>query len=140
MVRLKDRYLLVNILYPEAPKGESKDLVSDLVLYNQPTPADFKDYALANAIRAQVRMSFGDYGAGAVERSLQSRSHVSCSMRIAPVANRLPFRSQVLLAGDIYLHRTRVACAPPPRLGRPDLYGPSPWQKWPIVHISRGAR
>ncbi len=60
MVRLKDRYLLVNILYPDAPTDKAKGPVSGLLTYNQPTAGDIQDAALANTIRARSVLCFGD--------------------------------------------------------------------------------
>ncbi|KAK1750981.1 hypothetical protein QBC47DRAFT_90242 [Echria macrotheca] len=71
MVRLKDRYLLVNILYTDVPPGQSKGPVSDLLLYNQPSSAELKPQALLKAIRTEVHALFGDCGSGAIDRSLQ---------------------------------------------------------------------
>lgn len=73
MVRFKERYLLVNILYPEGgptPKATDKP-IPDLLLFNQPTTDYVTPQSLARAIRTQVNTLFGDYGSGAVERSLQ---------------------------------------------------------------------
>ena len=72
MVRLKDRYLLVNILYPDAPTNQTKGPASDLMVFNQPTVGDIQDHALANAIRSEILALFGDCGAGSAGRSLQS--------------------------------------------------------------------
>lgn len=71
MVRLKDRYLLVNIIYTDVPPGQAKGPVSDLLLYNQPTTGELKPGQLLKAIRAEVNTLFGDCGSGAVDRSLQ---------------------------------------------------------------------
>lgn len=82
MVRLKDRYLLVNIIYTDLPPGQAPSTkvnnnnnnsatVSDLLLYNQPTSNDLRPQLLLRAIRAEVAALFGDCGAGAVDRSLQ---------------------------------------------------------------------
>ncbi|KAH6635147.1 Rpp14/Pop5 family-domain-containing protein [Chaetomium sp. MPI-SDFR-AT-0129] len=80
MVRLKDRYLLVNIIYTDLPPGQAPTTkannnnnatVSDLLLYNQPTSNDLRPQLLLRAIRAEVAVLFGDCGAGAVDRSLQ---------------------------------------------------------------------
>lgn len=73
MVRFKERYLLVNILYPEggpSPKSTDKP-VPDLLVFHQPTTDYLTPQGLARAIRTQVNTLFGDYGSGAVERSLQ---------------------------------------------------------------------
>ncbi|KAJ9149056.1 hypothetical protein NKR23_g4576 [Pleurostoma richardsiae] len=71
MVRIKERYLLVNILYPDLPRDQGKSSIPDLVAYNQPTSDSLSPHALSKAIRAEVASLFGDYGAGAIERSLQ---------------------------------------------------------------------
>ena len=72
MVRLKDRYLLVNIIYTDHPKGKAKGPAptSDLLLYNQPTTVDLRPQNFLKAIRAEVSALFGDCGSGAVDRSL----------------------------------------------------------------------
>ncbi|KAK5657755.1 hypothetical protein OQA88_2828 [Cercophora sp. LCS_1] len=59
MVRLKDRYMLVNIVYPDVLPSQSKGPVSDLLLYNQPTTAELRPQHLLKAIRAQVNTLYG---------------------------------------------------------------------------------
>ncbi|KAM7190021.1 Rpp14/Pop5 family domain containing protein [Rhypophila sp. PSN 637] len=83
MVRLKDRYLLVNIVYSDTPGAtttkkqtskvgqQQQEPVSDLLLFNQPTTGDLTSQMLLKAIRSQVNTLFGDCGSGAVERRLQ---------------------------------------------------------------------
>ncbi|KAL2263186.1 hypothetical protein VTK26DRAFT_7841 [Humicola hyalothermophila] len=71
MVRLKDRYLLVNIVYTNVPPGQSKGPVPDLLLYNQPTSNELRPQLLLKGIRNEVAALFGDCGSGRVERSLQ---------------------------------------------------------------------
>ncbi|KUI54817.1 hypothetical protein VP1G_02187 [Cytospora mali] len=71
MVRIKERYLLVNIIYPEAAKDRSKSNLPDLLFYNQPTTNSCNGRTIHQAIKAEVASLFGDYGAGAVERSLR---------------------------------------------------------------------
>ncbi|KAI0100912.1 ribonuclease P/MRP protein subunit [Nemania sp. FL0031] len=65
MVRIKERYLLVNILYP----GElgTRPNLPDVVVLNQPTSDELTPAALLRAIRAEVAALFGDYGSGALE-------------------------------------------------------------------------
>ncbi|KFY75035.1 hypothetical protein V499_04957 [Pseudogymnoascus sp. VKM F-103] len=69
MVRLKNRYLLVNILYPEATALPSSK-VPDVVAFNQPTTDDLTPQLLIKAIREAVLELFGDYGSGAIAGSL----------------------------------------------------------------------
>ncbi|KAK4662949.1 RNA-binding protein pop5 [Podospora pseudopauciseta] len=78
MVRLKDRYLLVNILYTDLPPSTSTPVpvpvpvaVSDLLLYNQPTNSDLKPQTLLKDVRNEVTSLFGDCGAGKVNHNLQ---------------------------------------------------------------------
>lgn len=65
MVRIKERYLLVNILYPT--ELGSKRGVSDLVVLNSPTTEQLTPGALIRALRAEIAINFGDYGSGAIE-------------------------------------------------------------------------
>ena len=73
MVRLKHRYLLVNILYPESTattqQARAKD-VPDLVQFHHPTPDALTPQLLARIIRDTVVELFGDYGAGVLGSSL----------------------------------------------------------------------
>lgn len=71
MVRIKERYLLVDIVYPEAAQNQTKAGLPDLLVYNQPTANACNARSIQYAIKAQVTDLFGDYGAGAVERSLR---------------------------------------------------------------------
>ncbi|KAK4134111.1 hypothetical protein BT67DRAFT_442015 [Trichocladium antarcticum] len=73
MVRPKDRYLLVNIIYTDVPAGQSKGPVPDLLLYNQPTNGELRPQLLLKAIRSEVAALFGDCGSGAMDRSLQGK-------------------------------------------------------------------
>lgn len=70
MVRLKHRYLLVNILYPELEKSQSKTKVPDVVVFNQPTSSSLTNQALLRGLRSEISGLFGDYGSGAVSESL----------------------------------------------------------------------
>ncbi|KAK3985957.1 Rpp14/Pop5 family-domain-containing protein [Cladorrhinum sp. PSN332] len=72
MVRLKDRYLLVHIIYTDPPAGQPKtSSIPDILLYNQPTTDALKPQHLLKSIRDEVTTLFGDCGSGAVNRSLQ---------------------------------------------------------------------
>lgn len=76
MVRLKNRYLLVNILYPELEKGQSNANIPDVVVFNQPTTNELTASALMKGIRGEVSSLFGDYGMGAVSESLAGKPKV----------------------------------------------------------------
>ncbi|KAI0010023.1 Rpp14 family protein [Xylariaceae sp. FL0662B] len=65
MVRIKERYLLVKILYP-TELGSRPDL-PDVVVVNQPTTDQLTPAFLLRAIRAEIASLFGDYGSGTVE-------------------------------------------------------------------------
>lgn len=70
MVRIKERYLLVNIIYPPDATKISKARVPGLVAQHQPTIEKLTPQALARAIKAEVSLLYGDYGAGALEGNL----------------------------------------------------------------------
>ncbi|KAK8128059.1 Rpp14/Pop5 family protein [Apiospora sp. TS-2023a] len=65
MVRIKERYLLVNILYPS--EIGIKSGVPDVVVINQPTTDKLTPQVLLRDIRAEVAKTFGDFGSGALE-------------------------------------------------------------------------
>lgn len=77
MVRIKHRYLLVNILYPELENAPSKNQIPDTIVFNQPTTDALASFALQRAIEAEVIKLFGEYGGGAVKASLQSMYFLS---------------------------------------------------------------
>lgn len=78
MVRLKNRYLLVHILYPDAsqapnaraPTSKPTSLIPEVVQFRQPTPDTLTPQLLTRAIRDEVSLLFGDYGVGATASSL----------------------------------------------------------------------
>ncbi|KAL8880474.1 MAG: hypothetical protein Q9205_000716 [Flavoplaca limonia] len=72
MVRIKHRYLLVNILYPEPPKSQPHQPldIPDSVSIHQPTSDELTPQLLAKAIRDQILLMYGDYGAGVTSTGL----------------------------------------------------------------------
>jgi ribonuclease P/MRP protein subunit POP5 len=70
MVRVKNRYLLVNILYPTEIEKPGSDSRPCYISLNQPTTDKLTPQILLRAIRAAVAELFGDYGAGATKNSL----------------------------------------------------------------------
>jgi len=79
MVRLKNRYLLVHILYPDPsqasnprapPPSKPNNLVPEVVHFHQPTPDTLTPQLLTRAIREEVSLLFGDYGVGVTASSL----------------------------------------------------------------------
>ncbi|KAI5194753.1 hypothetical protein E4T42_08689 [Aureobasidium subglaciale] len=81
MVRLKHRYLLVNILYPESEtptKPATKDgQVPDIVSFRRPSSDKLNAQLLARIIRDGVTDLFGDYGSGMIASSLVAIVRVS---------------------------------------------------------------
>ena len=106
MVRLKNRYLLVNIPYPELEKNQSKSKVPDVIAFNQPTTDQLDGHALSRGIKKEVATLFGDYGSGAVADSLIGNSLSSqCDFIF------LIFCSQILVSSDIDIHHPSFARA-----------------------------
>lgn len=70
MVRVKHRYLLLNILYPEPEQHPRKAPLPDIVRFHHPTPDDLTPQLLARAIRDQIALLYGDYGAGVTNSGL----------------------------------------------------------------------
>ncbi|KAH7017729.1 Rpp14/Pop5 family-domain-containing protein [Ilyonectria destructans] len=70
MVRIKERYLLVNIVYTPEPARAAKDNLPQCVVQHQPTLDRLTPQALLKGIRAEVASLFGDYGSGALGGSV----------------------------------------------------------------------
>ena len=72
MVRIKNRYLLVNILYPELSHttASSKTKLPDIVTFHQSTTNALTARALEKGIKNEIENLFGDYGYGAVRDSI----------------------------------------------------------------------
>lgn len=73
MVRIKERYILVNILYPPDASEQQATNVPDFVVMHQPTTGQLTPQSLLKALRAEVATLFGDYGSGAIEGNLSSQ-------------------------------------------------------------------
>lgn len=78
MVRLKHRYLLLNILYPSSANGEpisgkrkEDGIIPDTVAFHAPSSDALTPQLLLRLVREGVAELFGDYGAGMVGGSLQ---------------------------------------------------------------------
>ena len=82
MVRLKHRYLLVNILYPD-PKTTNARIATEAadhdapfsLQFHQPSSQQLNIKILLRIIRDGVAELFGDYGSGKVAGTLQGMSH-----------------------------------------------------------------
>jgi ribonuclease P/MRP protein subunit POP5 len=85
MVRLKQRYLIVDYLYPAATgPSNSKDHLPAGLQFHQPTPDEFHQGKLIGAIREGVAELFGDYGMGMVSTSLKSKTPSIYLLRTRP--------------------------------------------------------
>lgn len=81
MVRVKHRYLLVNILYPEdgtLHKSSSSSFAGSgrlpaVVSFRQPSSTSLTAGLLVKHIRQQIELTFGDYGAGVTGAGMTSR-------------------------------------------------------------------
>lgn len=96
MVRIKHRYLLLNILYPDLlplqtsppappsakPQNPTTSTTSrtnnhatlpSVVQFRQPTPDDITPQILSRAIKDQIALLYGDYGVGVTAASFSGR-------------------------------------------------------------------
>ncbi|ERF71603.1 hypothetical protein EPUS_00592 [Endocarpon pusillum Z07020] len=62
MVRIKHRYLLIQILYPSLQTSNPE--APDSVLFHAPTAPHITSSTLIHLLRTQVSLLFGDYGSG----------------------------------------------------------------------------
>ena len=72
MVRVKNRYLVANILYP-ATTSAVKDGTSapSIMHFHAPTPDSLHTGQLIRLIRDGIENLFGDYGMGMTNRTLK---------------------------------------------------------------------
>ena len=109
MVRIKYRYLLVHILYPDPVKSESRSTtrasdksIPDLVQFHRPSPSDLQPQHLVRSIRDQVLLLYGDYGLGLVSASLNGPvPHFLYNENLVNIVN-----SQVSLDRDFNSYRS----------------------------------
>ena len=77
MVRIKQRYLLFNILYPYPPTSGPPSKATDTphppaqILFSRPSPAHLTPGVLLTAIRASIHTLFGDHGLSVTQSSLR---------------------------------------------------------------------
>src|SRR4051794_14184548 len=109
MVRIKHRYLLVNILYPEHETRKtkqtgpgSKDGLPYTVQFRRPGPEQLNGKLLTRLIREGVADLFGDYGSGMVSGSLVGKNLLlsTCCLKLTTHS----FDSQVLLPSNEHSH------------------------------------
>ena len=94
MVRIKHRYLLVNILYPEQEARKTKQSGSDskddlpyTVQFRRPGPEQLNGKLLTRLIREGVADLFGDYGSGMVTGSLVGKHIVTSASHLEVVTH-----------------------------------------------------
>lgn len=129
MVRIKERYLLVNIIYPPDATKSSAAKVPGFVVQHQPTVERVTPRALLEAIRTQVGLLFGDSGLGALEGNLSGkRALASCSALCARALCWLmiadAFDSEIFVPGHIYIHSALPQSSLPDTLVGLDIHGP----------------
>ena len=110
MVRIKHRYLLLNILFP-APEyahikaAKSDDTVSnnDFLRFHAPSPPHLTAQLLLRLIRDSIQLNFGDYGSGIVASSLKcvyfSPATSTAIIRCPRAQFRLVWAALTLLSG-----------------------------------------
>jgi ribonuclease P/MRP protein subunit POP5 len=102
MVRLKHRYLLVHVLYPNAGDDTKVKLPPNAkdapytVQFHRPSSDRLDARLLLQMIRNGVSELFGDYGSGMIAGSLQGmHSSILSSLNITfPTSYNLTFRLQ----------------------------------------------
>lgn len=70
MVRIKHRYLLVQILYPSSSTTKPKSDVPESILFHAPTVSYITASTLLYLLRTQISLLFGDYGSGVLAAGL----------------------------------------------------------------------
>jgi ribonuclease P/MRP protein subunit POP5 len=71
MVRIKHRYLLFNILYPDTTPQHSKAPSPPYLAFHPPSPAHVTAGLILTALRASIALHFGDVGVGLASSSLK---------------------------------------------------------------------
>ena len=109
MVRIKHRYLLVNILYPEQEARKTKQSGSNgkddlpyTVQFRRPGPEQLNGKLLTRLIREGVADLFGDYGSGMVSGSLVGKNTPVSAYHLEFTAHS--FGSQILLSSNKHSH------------------------------------
>lgn len=95
MVRIKHRYILINVLYPhDASKSASasaKEAIAWTVQFRRPSSDRLDGKLVQRLIRDGVSELFGDYGAGMIAGSLQGKAYIQqgCYRRLYLSTDRL---------------------------------------------------
>lgn len=109
MVRIKNRYLLVHILYPEPSKPDAGpkshttgNKPPDLLQFHSPSSDDLTPQVLAGFIKDQVQYMYGEYGLGLVASSLVGTFPIRTLLKRPNPTKRVP--SKILLTCNLYHH------------------------------------
>lgn len=127
MVRIKERYLLVNIVYPPESSKTVKLNLPNLVVHHQPTIEKLTPGLLLKGIRAEVAALFGDYGSGALGNNLSGEmSHGVLNILIISDTHD----SEIFITGNIHLHSSMFKSPLPDVVVCIDDDGLRPSQRW----------
>ena len=143
MVRIKHRYLLVNILYPEQEARKTKqsaggkDDLPYTVQFRRPGPEQLNGKLLTRLIREGVADLFGDYGSGMVSGSLVGKIASLTALFLEFIA--YSFASQILLPSNKHSHHTRCPRALPNGVGCTVFHNISATEvsRFALCHASR---
>ncbi len=107
MVRIKERYLLVNIVYPPGTPAKSDKNLPDFVLQHQPTVEKLTPQLLLRAVRTEIGQLFGDYGLGALGGHLSGelRRHAERTVRVMYILLTLAPVKYLSLATSTFILR-----------------------------------
>jgi RNase P/RNase MRP subunit POP5 len=143
MVRIKHRYLLVHILYPEAPSPSSSTDVNSkggipyTVQFHQPTPDRIDARSLTQTIRNGISELFGDYGSGMTGASLQSKKRKQSNF-LTSCRSYHAFHSQILLPSNKHSNHSHITRPLSSRLGSSDVHVAIAETFEPVMRVSGG--
>lgn len=111
MVRIKNRYLLLNILYPSVTPSTSKSPShTSAIAFKSPTPDYIDAGRFVGHLKTHITFLFGDYGLGS---SLSSLKVIYFSAATSTVILRVPRNHHQL----VWAALTHVTELPPNRRG-----------------------
>lgn len=118
MVRIKNRYLLLNILYPNSKQNAQAAGAQPIALsFRKPTPDHIDAGRFVGLLRSQISLLFGDFGLGV---SIWSLKIVYFSSATSTIILRVP-RDHHRIVWAALTHITELpAPGPSARGGRPD--------------------
>ena len=120
MVRFKSRYLLFNILYPNAPcNSNSNSALPTHLDFNAPTDPSVTGHALVSLIRDAITMQFGDCGSGMTSSlSGTTLAPTHPAQKQKQVSNVRPPKSEIFFSHHLYWHNPLQPRRLPHRLVR----------------------